>query len=187
MSTGSVVDRPPASIFFGVELAGDKAALDASFQEASGLSAETSLKEYAEGGVNQYKHRLPTYPKHGNLLLKRGLVVKELPLYAWCRTTLQDSSAKPMAQKKLTITAFTKPDFSGKVGEYVATVNPSIYQQIFGIAYDENGAIGGANTPLKFSRMPPQAIKFELLFNATGGADGMSKDVASEIQSVECH
>ena len=87
-----------------------------------------------------------------------------------------------MAQKKLTIVAYSESDFSGKVGEYVAQLNPSSYEQGFEIEYNAEGAIGGANTPLKFSRMPPQTLKFELLFDGTGVIPG-SKSVADEIEA----
>jgi len=44
------------------------------FSEVTGLEVETEIKEYREGGLNEYMHRLagPTrYPS--NLILKRGL------------------------------------------------------------------------------------------------------------------
>ncbi len=44
------------------------------FSEVTGLQVETEIKEYREGGLNEYMHRLagPTrYPT--NLILKRGL------------------------------------------------------------------------------------------------------------------
>lgn len=44
------------------------------FSEVSGLSVETEVFEYREGGVNEYLHKLPgptRYP--GNLVLKHGL------------------------------------------------------------------------------------------------------------------
>ena len=104
MTNGSAIYRPPASFFFGVQLAGDKAAVDASFQEASGLSVEMGFEEYAEGGVNQYKHRLPSYAKYANLVLKRGLVLKELPFFQWCETTLQGGLSSPIEPRAVAVT-----------------------------------------------------------------------------------
>lgn len=49
----------------GVEVAG--------FSECSGLSIETEVFEYSEGGQNTYTHKLPTRTKYGNITLKRGL------------------------------------------------------------------------------------------------------------------
>lgn len=43
------------------------------FSEVSGLQMETELFEYAEGGNNEYVHRLPGLTKVGNVTLKRGV------------------------------------------------------------------------------------------------------------------
>ncbi|WP_420595527.1 phage tail protein [Deinococcus sp.] len=45
------------------------------FSEVSGLQMETELFEYAEGGNNEYIHRLPGLTKAGNVTLKRGISV----------------------------------------------------------------------------------------------------------------
>jgi len=45
---------------------------DGRFQEVTGLSAEVTVEEYREGGLNVQAHRLPTGTKYGNLVLKRG-------------------------------------------------------------------------------------------------------------------
>ena len=53
------------------------------FSEVTGLQIETEIKEYREGGLNWYKHRLagPThYPS--NLILKRGMTESDL-LIKW--------------------------------------------------------------------------------------------------------
>lgn len=52
------------------------------FQECSGLSADLEVKEYAEGGVNDFMHKLPTRVKWPNLVLKRG-VTHEKALLEW--------------------------------------------------------------------------------------------------------
>ena len=104
---------PPTSFFFGVQLVGDKAHADASFQEAAGLSVEMAFEEYAEGGVNQFKHRLPTYPKYSNLVLKRGLVLQHLPLYQWCRKTLQGGFSSPIKPQSVMVTLLGPPSKKG--------------------------------------------------------------------------
>lgn len=48
---------------------------NAVFSEVSGLQMETELFEYAEGGNNEYIHRLPGLTKVGNVTLKRGISV----------------------------------------------------------------------------------------------------------------
>ena len=52
------------------------------FSEVSGLQMETELFEYAEGGNNEYIHRLPGLTKVGNVTLKRGLSVDN-ELFKW--------------------------------------------------------------------------------------------------------
>jgi len=53
------------------------------FTDVSGLSMETTVQEYQEGGQNEYVHKLPgptRYPQ--NLVLKRGLTDLDM-LTAW--------------------------------------------------------------------------------------------------------
>jgi phage tail-like protein len=113
MSEGSPIYRPPGGFYYSVKITGDKAAGDLSFQEASGISVELGIEEFAEGGVNQYKHRLPTYPKYGNLVLKRGLALQESPLFRWCMATLQGDLASRIQPRNITV-ALLGP---GKNGE----------------------------------------------------------------------
>ena len=53
------------------------------FTEVSGLQLETEIFEYAEGGNNQFVHRLPGRMKSGNLTLKRGMTASA-DFFAWC-------------------------------------------------------------------------------------------------------
>ncbi|AZI44502.1 phage tail protein (plasmid) [Deinococcus psychrotolerans] len=62
--------------------AGASNATTAVFSEVSGLQMETELFEYAEGGNNEYLHRLPGITKVGNVTLKRG-ITKENELLLW--------------------------------------------------------------------------------------------------------
>lgn len=50
------------------------------FRECSGLSLQTEVFEYSEGGLNAYTHKFPVRTKVGNITLKRGLVE---PDYLW--------------------------------------------------------------------------------------------------------
>lgn len=86
---------------------------------------------------------------------------------------------------KMTIKSFSKPDFSGQVGSYTVRVNPESYTQTYSIQYNEDGAVGGANIPLKFDHMPPATISFELWFDATGAIPNSATDLASEITSFQ--
>jgi len=63
---------------FAVEIGGTIAGW---FTECSGLAIEREVKEYAEGGVNDFVHKLPGRIKRSNITLKHGLAGNEL--WAW--------------------------------------------------------------------------------------------------------
>ncbi|HEU4323604.1 MAG TPA: phage tail protein [Roseiflexaceae bacterium] len=50
----------------------------AAFSECSGLQVETDVFEWEEGGINEYRHRLPGRLKYSNIVLKRGIADQEL-------------------------------------------------------------------------------------------------------------
>jgi len=52
------------------------------FTEISGLSAQIEVEEFAEGGQNQYKHKLPGRMSWPNLVLKRGITNSD-ELFQW--------------------------------------------------------------------------------------------------------
>ncbi len=54
----------------------------AGFRECTGLTIETEMFEYAEGGLNTYTHKLPVRRKYSNVTLKRGLEEGE-DLFTW--------------------------------------------------------------------------------------------------------
>jgi phage tail-like protein len=64
---------------FWVEIAG---VAEGVFQECSGLSVETEVLEYPEGGVNNHVHRLPGRTKYSNVTLKRGWTQSD-ELWKW--------------------------------------------------------------------------------------------------------
>jgi phage tail-like protein len=47
------------------------------FRECTGLAAEIECKDYNEGGVNDFVHKLPTRMKYPNLVLKRGVTYED--------------------------------------------------------------------------------------------------------------
>jgi len=69
---------------FWVEIDGIASAF---FTECNGLSAETELLEYPEGGLNDYYHKLPGRTKFTNITLKRGWVETDL-LWKWYAKTI---------------------------------------------------------------------------------------------------
>jgi phage tail-like protein len=52
------------------------------FTEVSGLTVQIEVEEVAEGGQNQYTHKLPGRMKWPNLVLKRGVTDTD-NLFAW--------------------------------------------------------------------------------------------------------
>lgn len=54
----------------------------AGFSECSGLTIETEVFEYAEGGLNTYTHKVPVRVKYGNITLKHGMDSGQ-ELFAW--------------------------------------------------------------------------------------------------------
>jgi phage tail-like protein len=87
---------PPVGFHFKVVFDGlDKVREnDASFQDVSGLSAELGIEEVNEGGENRFSHRLPTRPKYGNLVLKRGML-KDSGLIQWFKDAVEGFIFKP--------------------------------------------------------------------------------------------
>lgn len=53
----------------------------AGFSECNGLEIETEVHSYSEGGENSFVHKFPTRTKHTNIVLKRGIVDREM--YDW--------------------------------------------------------------------------------------------------------
>ena len=68
------------------------------FRECTGLSMEREILEYAEGGNNDYVHKLPGRVKYANLVLKRGTTDQtELLKWFW------DSRSTP-ERRSVTVT-----------------------------------------------------------------------------------
>ena len=87
---------PPVGFHFRVEFnMPGLDIMDARFQEVSGLTAEIGTEELVEGGENRFVHRLPTRPKFGNLILKRGLFT-DSGLAAWLRDGIENFTFAPV-------------------------------------------------------------------------------------------
>lgn len=80
-STGAPGTRqdPYLGCNFLVEIEG---LLAGGFREVRGLESSVELKEFAEGGVNEYLHKLPGPVRYPNLVLSRGLIDLDT-LWAW--------------------------------------------------------------------------------------------------------
>jgi phage tail-like protein len=80
----------PTGFLFSVEILGEpsanKNAIEAGFQEVSGINATMGFDKIAEGGENRFVHKVPTRVAYdSNLELKRGLIVAASPFGDWCR------------------------------------------------------------------------------------------------------
>lgn len=75
------------------------------FTQVQGLSAQVDVLEYAEGGRNDYMHKLPGRIKQQNITLKRGLT-NEGALLAWFK--------KSVVKAEPTNLALTLYDSEGK-------------------------------------------------------------------------
>jgi phage tail-like protein len=74
---------PYAGFNFLVEIEG---LLVGGFNEVTGLSVETEVEQYQEGGNNDFVHQLAGRTKYPNLVLKRGLTDIEA-LWSWHQKT----------------------------------------------------------------------------------------------------
>jgi phage tail-like protein len=84
----------PVVFHFKVAFANSADEQDNRFQEVSGLSAEITVEEYREGGVNHHPHRLPTGTRFNNLVLKRGHI-SGTDVAAWCRKAVENFVFEP--------------------------------------------------------------------------------------------
>jgi len=89
----STLDQLQPSFYFGVSIM--PLALDAAFQEISGLSKQMSVEEVNSGGENRFSYRLPGRVKYENLVLKRGVALSGAPLSLWCASLLDADFSEP--------------------------------------------------------------------------------------------
>lgn len=89
-------DFPPGQVLrFQVEI-DDEHDLG-TWSKCDGLSVEFELKEYQEGGVNGYTHKLPGRAKYQNIKLTRVLNKESDKVKKWL-TDLKTSGNRPTAE-----------------------------------------------------------------------------------------
>lgn len=103
-------DDPGSSFRFDVvvDTGGSRTSLG-SFTSCQGLAAEYEVLEYAEGGQNEFVHRIPGRVRYPNLVLTRALDTSSAAVAAWFR-----SQADKVARTTAVVTAY------GPGGEQVA-------------------------------------------------------------------
>ncbi len=79
VTKGSPTPDPVAELRFKVQLPGLNIGR---FRECTGIAVEVEMKDYMEGGSNEFVHKLPTRVKYPNIVLKRG-VTHEDALLKW--------------------------------------------------------------------------------------------------------
>ncbi|WP_340065872.1 phage tail protein [Ascidiimonas aurantiaca] len=94
---------PPVSFYFQLSFSGSSGKVDTSFKEVSGISMEMGIEEITEGGINGYKHRVPTTVKYSNLVLKRGFVPKNSDVARWCIDTLEGGLEETIETKNIIV------------------------------------------------------------------------------------
>ena len=80
---------PPVGFHFAVAFGLPQLSdADTRFQDVGGLGFDLNTEELVEGGENRFAHQLPTGLRHGNLVLKRGMLTSS-PLIAWVRAAME--------------------------------------------------------------------------------------------------
>ena len=70
--------------------------------------------------------------------------------------------------EKMTVEAFQKSDFTGKVGTFQVYINPASYKQDYRICYSDTQAQGSNGGSPKFNRIGQDKISFDIVFDGTG-------------------
>ena len=96
---GSANPDPVGELRFKVEI---PAGSLGSFREVGGLAVEVETMDYAEGGNNEFVHRLPVRLKYQNIVLKRG-VTHQRVLLDWFNQTRQHGVQNKWGTVKVTL------------------------------------------------------------------------------------
>ncbi|SNS81084.1 MULTISPECIES: phage tail protein [unclassified Azospirillum] len=92
------------SFYFGVSVL--PFALDAAFQEVSGLSKQMEVEEVVSGGENRFAYRLPGRVKYENLVLRRGVAISGAAFSVWCAAVLDSDFATPVTTMDVLVTLY---------------------------------------------------------------------------------
>lgn len=100
--------HPPLAYIFGVWLgpgvpSRPQNAMDAIFNEVSGIDPYVSSEEFVEGGANAYVHQLPGALKPQNLVLKRGQITQASALAQWAEQTVGSTLDAPISTSTLNV------------------------------------------------------------------------------------
>lgn len=96
----------PVAFYFMVEIEAEEVA----FKEVSGLNVEMETEAVTEGGLNTCQLYLPKQMKHGNLVLKRGLLPLKSSLISWVKEVLEGDFTKQVMPKEIIIKLLNEKD-----------------------------------------------------------------------------
>jgi phage tail-like protein len=82
---------PLAGFRFKVEI---KGVVQAHFSSVSGLSVETEVVPFQQGGNNSFVHQLKGQTKYSNIVLKRG-VTDSAEFFEWIRKSINQETDSP--------------------------------------------------------------------------------------------
>lgn len=104
----SAIYYPPPAFSFSVSVVaagagGPDTAIDAAFQEISGIDPKVEIEEVVEGGLNSHVHQLPGVTRHSNLVLKRGYVTKASALAQWASQSVGTTLGSPLRVQTLNV------------------------------------------------------------------------------------
>lgn len=98
---------PPPAFAFSVAIVSSggaqPSAIDAQFQQISGIDPHVETEQVTEGGVNDYVHTLPGVTKHSNLVLKRGYVTQTSSLATWASQTVGSTLGTAIQTQVITV------------------------------------------------------------------------------------
>src|SRR2546422_43890 len=86
---------------------------------------------------------------------------------------------------KLKIVSYKSPDRKTKDAEIDVLVNPESYSQKIALKYSDKQAPGTTAKTPKFSKIEPQKLEFELLFDSTGIINGSTSGVEAELDKLK--
>lgn len=91
---------PQVAFYFNVTFEG---LIEVPFQEVSGLRLEMETETVKEGGENGFSYQLPTRRKHGNLVLKRSLMILPHLLETYVVNVLENNGSAMIVPVNLTV------------------------------------------------------------------------------------
>jgi hypothetical protein len=92
--------------------------------------------------------------------------------------------------EKMKIVSFSAPEMAetDRVDEFEAFINPEGYEQEYKIEYNQEQGDGTSPGALKFTRMPPQEMSFDFLFDRTGAlpdSPPLPKGVVTDVNHLK--